>query len=132
MNAWDVRERSIECQYEKVMDEIKKAMKQGKKNTRVGIGLGALYPEVAMKLVKEDGFDVEITLKTNDFDSKNLVSWESTEKGKEGNYVLIDERKPEPVKDFVIEIWVEEGKAFRVAELLESMPEGKICSRTKP
>lgn len=92
MKAHKAREKSIEPQYEKAMENIKQAVEWGWSDCHTSNINGELYPEVAEMLVK-DGFDVKIVLRDDPHMTYNAVSWRDAKKDREGSLVYVDERK---------------------------------------
>lgn len=92
MKAYKARQKSIEPQYEKAMENIKQAVEWGWSDCHTSNLNGELYPEVAEMLVK-DGFDVKIVLRDDPHMTYNAVSWRNAKKGREGSLVYVDERK---------------------------------------
>ena len=92
MKAHKAREKSIEPQYEKTMENIKQAVEWGWSDCHTSNINGELYPEVAEMLVK-DGFDVKIVLRDDPHMTYNAVSWRDAKKDREGSLVYVDERK---------------------------------------
>lgn len=91
MKAHKAREKSIEPQYKKAMEDIKQAINWGQADCHIDCH-GELYPEVAQMLVK-DGFDIKIVLRDDPHMTYNAVSWRNAKKGREGTLTYVDERK---------------------------------------
>ncbi len=89
MKAFEVRNGSIQPQYESAMKDIEQAMDRGRSSTNVGYGI--IYPEVAQMLAK-DGFDIKNVKRK--FMSYTEASWENAEEGREGTITNVDETQP--------------------------------------
>lgn len=89
MKAHKAREKSIEPQYKKAIEDIKQAVEWGWFDCHTSNINGELYPEMLVK----DGFDVKIVLRDDPHMTYNAISWRNAKKGREGSLVYVDERK---------------------------------------
>lgn len=80
-NAFYVKKKSIEQQYQQAIDDIAKA--NGQKGAYICQG-SSLYKEVA-EILAENGCDVKVTLKADDTQSTNYVFWGNAEEGRKGS-----------------------------------------------